>query len=70
MPSQPNTYSYIAGKIIRETEAAVLFKVSGGKSEWFPRSQITEIYRDIEDGTEGDQIKVADWILSKKGISV
>lgn len=67
----PKTFSYLEGKIIKETEAAILFKFNGS-AEWFPISQCSEIHRDIEIDLEttGDQIKVADWLLNKKGISL
>ena len=75
--AQPNTYTSISGKIIKETDAAILFKHSG-ISYWFPLSQICEIHRDVDWDTTNqgeevvtvDQIKVADWLLVKKGISL
>ena len=69
--AQPNTYTSISGKIIKETDAAMLFKIQGF-SHWFPLSQITEIHRDVGNGgdEERDIIKVADWLLVKKGISL
>jgi len=68
--AQPNTYTSISGKIIKETDAAILFKHSG-ISYWFPLSQICEIHREVgETDEERDQIKVADWLLVKRGISL
>lgn len=70
MAQQPNTYTSISGKIIKETDAAILFNHSG-TSYWFPLSQTTEIHREVgETDEERDQIKVADWLLVKKGISL
>ena len=71
MAQQPSTYTSISGKIIKETDAAMLFKIQG-ESHWFPLSQITEIHRDVGNGgdEERDIIKVADWLLVKKGISL
>jgi len=72
MPT-PNTYTSISGKIIKETDAAMLFRFRG-ESHWFPLSQICEIHRDIagpeEAANDCDQIKVADWLLVKRGISL
>lgn len=66
-----NTYTPVSGKIIKETDAAVLFKVAGNPSHWFPLSQINEIHRDVGNGGEEgeDMIVVADWILIRKGIT-
>ena len=70
MAQHPNTYTSISGRIIRETEAAMLFQFQG-TSYWFPLSQTTEIHREVgETDDERDQIKVADWLLVKKGISL
>jgi len=71
MAQTPNTYTSISGKIIKETDAAMLFQFRG-ESHWFPLSQITEIHRDVGNGgdEERDIIKVADWLLVKKGISL
>lgn len=67
-------YTAITGRIIKETDAALLFKYSGDNtSYWFPLSQVQSIHRDIfseESGLYHDTVKVANWILNKKGIVV
>jgi len=69
-PNSTNTYTSISGNIIKETDAAMLFQFRG-ESHWFPLSQVTEIHRDVgETDEERDSIKVADWMLVKKGISL
>jgi len=83
-PNSTKTWTLLSGHIIKETDAALLFQFKG-TSHWFPLSQITEIHRDVEQELPGvddtaedsapiyvscDQIKVADWLLVKKGISL
>jgi len=66
-----NTYTYLTGKIIRESEKAILFKYAG-TAHWFPLSQLKEIHLDIlgEDGNYCDQIQASDWIIGQKGIEL
>ena len=61
-------YSLIRGKIIKETDAAILLQVASGTKYWFPLSQISTIHKAMPDSDELDSIAVADWILQKKGI--
>lgn len=60
----------IIGDIIRETGAAILFKVasSEGISEsiWFPLSTVRSIHRSPNMGE--DSLVVEHWIATKKGL--
>lgn len=58
----------VAGKVVRETDNAILFQVSDLDDEevWFPTSQVESIHRD---STGRGTIVVTDWIAQKKGIT-
>lgn len=78
--SRPGTtYQSVKGYIKRDTDAALLMEVTevsgveldqeDVKSHWFPVSQIEKIFRQPKNSQEKDEILVASWILSKKGLA-
>lgn len=71
----PTVYQTLVGRIVKETEKAILFSVVDKetlktiKQEWFPKSQISSfggIYDEI-DGTF-QYILASEWIIKEKGL--
>jgi len=59
---------WIKGKILRETDKAILFEHESGEQVWLPLSQI----EDFEDADwqqrQPTSIEVTDWIARQKGL--
>ena len=54
----------VTGRILRETDAALLLETPDGEEVWLPFSQIDRITR----GKDFDSLEVSTWIAEKKGL--
>lgn len=58
----------VEGRVLAETEKAVLVAVDGGdKQVWFPRSVVSGMYRDERDDTWAE-FEVPEWFAIKEGL--
>lgn len=54
----------VTGRILRETDAALLLETKDGREVWLPFSQVEYIKR----GKDFDSLDISDWIAEKKDL--
>lgn len=53
--------------VVRETEAAFLFRLDDDSEYWIPKSQVSEADK-YKEGDEDVSLSISEWVAEQKGL--